>query len=131
MWTLCRIFKRITPYKKYTPNLKDSAADTKPNPETSIDSDNRKSFMQQVEMKPIFGFVDQNKQLLLGQFGSVALPEVPSTLPYPSSWNQNIVEDTIFANQNWDDLRSAIQFANDPSKVYDNFIETYIPPYFS
>ncbi|KAJ1385338.1 hypothetical protein SESBI_41760 [Sesbania bispinosa] len=49
----------------------------------------------------------------------------PTTLSYSSSfWNhQNVVDDhdNAFANENWDDLRSVVQFAIDPSKKLKNF----------
>ncbi|XP_027343654.1 transcription factor JUNGBRUNNEN 1-like [Abrus precatorius] len=137
VWTLCRIFKRTPSYKKYTPNLKDSTPVTKPNPCT-LDSDNCKPYlicrdplvMQQIERKPVIGQVDDNnKHLFLGQFGSVPHHQAPSNMPYPSLWNQN-VEDYAFANENWDELRSVVQFAIDPSTVFD-CTETYVPPYFS
>ncbi|XP_061342827.1 transcription factor JUNGBRUNNEN 1-like isoform X2 [Gastrolobium bilobum] len=135
VWTLCRIFKRIPSYKKYTPNLKDSEPVTKPNPTNSstsktcsLESDNSKSYLtftdsaviHQIERKPVIGQVDErNNHLFQGQLGNVAA-QPPTTLSYSSfNWNQN-VNDDAFANENWDDLRSVVQFANiDPSKVYD------------
>ncbi|CAJ1964346.1 unnamed protein product [Sphenostylis stenocarpa] len=140
VWTLCRIFKRTPSFKKYTPNLKDSTPLTKPNPVNSntstSDSDICKPYficrdpvmMQQLERKPVFGQVDEKKHFFLGQFGQLPHLQPPST-PYPSFLNQN-VEDYAFANENWDDLRSVVQFAIDPSSVFD-CTETYIPPFFS
>ncbi|KAL5177852.1 Transcription factor JUNGBRUNNEN 1 [Glycine soja] len=143
VWTLCRIFKRIPSFKKYTPNLKDSTPVTKPNPVNSntstLNSDNCEPYlicrdpmvMQQIERKPVIGQVDEKKHMFLGHFGP--LPhhlQAPSTTPYPNFWDQNNVEDYTFANENWDDLRSVVQFAIDPSTVFD-CTGTYIPPYFS
>ncbi|RDY06607.1 Transcription factor JUNGBRUNNEN 1, partial [Mucuna pruriens] len=125
VWTLCRIFKRTPSFKKYSPNLKDSTSVTKPNPVNSnkctLDSENCKPYlicrdplaMQQIERKPVIGPVDEKKHLFLGQFGPIPHLQAPST-PYPNIWNQN-VEDYAFANENWDELRSMVQFAIDPS----------------
>lgn len=129
MWTLCRIFKRIPSYKKYTPNLKDSAPPvTRPNqtdsssPKScSLESDSGKPYLtftdsvaiQQNERKAVVGQVDERNHFFAGHLDHAA--QAPTTLSY--SWSQN-VED-LFANENWDDLRSVVQFATDPSKVYD------------
>ncbi|XP_061362343.1 transcription factor JUNGBRUNNEN 1-like [Gastrolobium bilobum] len=129
VWTLCRIFKRIPSCKKYTPNLKDSATLTKPIPIDSKTCTLDSVVMQQIERKPVVGQVDhERKHLFMGQFGSVT-HQAPSTVSYPSSWNHN-AEDAILANDNWDDIRSVVQFAIDPSTVYD-CTQTYLPPYFS
>ncbi|RDX99376.1 Transcription factor JUNGBRUNNEN 1 [Mucuna pruriens] len=122
VWTLCRIFKRVPSYKKYTPNLKDSAAEgatTKSNSSSSktcsLESDNGKpyltftnsSLIQQNERKPVIGHVDQLNHLFLGQLGNVA------QTPTSSFWNHQNVQ---FPNDNWDDLASVVQFAIDPSR---------------
>ncbi|KAK7320430.1 hypothetical protein VNO77_29890 [Canavalia gladiata] len=121
VWTLCRIFKRIPSYKKYTPNLKDSAEVTKGNPTNtsssktcSLESDNGKPYLTFTD-SPL---IQQNERnhLFLGQLATVAQP--PTSLSYSTIWNHN-VDDAFSNNQNWDDLRSVVQFAIDPSKVYD------------
>ncbi|KAI4308125.1 hypothetical protein L6164_031231 [Bauhinia variegata] len=143
VWTLCRIFKRVSSYRKYTPNLKDTSAAatvTKPNGSysnsktCSLESENNSnpyylnfkdsfSVVQQNERKPtiaqVFDHHDQRNHLFLGQLGSI--PQVPPTtaVSYPSFWNNPNGED-VFANGNWDELRSVIQFANidpDTSRV--------------
>ncbi|KAK7387012.1 hypothetical protein VNO78_27462 [Psophocarpus tetragonolobus] len=146
VWTLCRIFKRTPSFKKYTPNLKDSAPQTKPNPvnsntSTLDSSENCKSYLicrdtmvQQIERKPLIGpNIDEKTHLFLSQFGPLPHLQAPST-PYPNFWNHNTnnnnVEDYAFANENWDDLRSVVQFAIDPTSVFD-CTETYTPPFFS
>lgn len=138
VWTLCRIFKRIPSFKKYSPNLKDTTALTKSNTVNSntstLDSENCKPYLicrdpeMMQQLKPVFGQVDEKKHLFLGQFGQLPHLQPPST-PYPTFWNHN-VEDYAFANENWDDLRSVVQFAIDPSSVFD-CTETHFPPYFS
>jgi len=126
VWTLCRIFKRIPSFKKYTPNLKDTKSNTVNSNTSTIDSDNCKPYLicrdteMMQQLKPVFGQVDEKKHLYL---------QPPSSTPYPTFWNHN-VEDYTFANENWDDLRSVVQFAIHPSSVFD-CTETHFPPYFS
>ncbi|CAL5190541.1 unnamed protein product [Lathyrus oleraceus] len=136
VWTLCRIFKRIPSFKKYIPNLKKDSETTPPFTTTtnnnssssntcSFESDNTKSystftdsqlFQQNHETKPFFnGHVDQ-------RINHSFLTQVPTTLSQSSLWNEHpnvVVDDEAFANENWDDLRSMVQFTFDPSKVYD------------
>lgn len=142
VWTLCRIFKRTPSFKKYTPNLKDSTSVTKSNPVNSntctLDSESCKPYlicrdplmMQQIERKPLVGQIDEKKPLFMGQFGPLPHHQTPSTTPYPNFWNHQNVDDYAFTNENWDELRSVVQFAIDPSSVFD-CTETYIAPYFS
>ncbi|XLR29676.1 hypothetical protein HN51_049553 [Arachis hypogaea] len=157
VWTLCRIFKRIPTYKKYTPNLKDSSTSplmNKPinniNHQTdssvtsiscSLESDNNNSKpfltftntmtmgIQQCERKPlVIGHVDERNNNFFLDHSSIHHQQAPTTITTTalssssySSWNQHhLVEDYLFANENWDDLRSVVEFATDPnnSKVY-------------
>ncbi|KAK7316687.1 hypothetical protein RJT34_00333 [Clitoria ternatea] len=136
VWTLCRIFKRTPSYKKYTPNPKESPTQvmmTKQNPVNSntstLESDNINNsylfcrdpaMMQQIERKPVIGSLPGHLQ-------------APPTLSnYPTLWNhQNVDQDYAFANENWDELRSVVQFGVDPSSLFADCTQTYIPPYFS
>jgi hypothetical protein len=73
------------------------------------------------ETKPfINGHVDQriNPSFLSHQLGNNVV-QTPSNLSHSSFWNDQNVVDEAFTNENWDDLRSVIQFTIDPSKVYD------------
>lgn len=131
VWTLCRIFKRIPSFKKYIPNLKKYSQPSNNNSSSSntcsLESDNTNPYststftdsqlvQQNHETKPFFnGHVDQ-------RINQSFLTQVPTTLSQPSFWNehQNAVDDDqVFANENWDDLGSMVQFAFDTSKVYD------------
>ncbi|MED6179756.1 hypothetical protein PIB30_003971 [Stylosanthes scabra] len=167
VWTLCRIFKRIPTYKKYTPSLKDSSSaspfiitnkpinNTNVNHQTdssvtsiscSLESDtnnnnnnnNSKPFLtftntmdiQQCERKPplVVDHVDERNNFLLHhesihQQAPTATTTTLSSSSLYSSWNQHhVVEDYLFGNENWDDLRSVVEFATDPNnnsnKVY-------------
>lgn len=121
VWTLCRILKRIPSYKKYTPNLKNSVI--KPNYPTNSSSSTTCSYLtftdssvinQQIERKPVIGQVDERNHLLCpSQLNNAA--QAPTTLSHSSFWNQNVDEYAFANDENWDDLRSVVQFATDPS----------------
>ncbi|CAJ1971316.1 unnamed protein product [Sphenostylis stenocarpa] len=122
VWTLCRIFKRVPSYKKYTPNLKDSATITKPNPTNS--SSSKTCSLESDNSKPYLTFTNSPSSLLLHQndhqhnhilLGHV--PQPPTSLSYSTFWTHQNLE---FANENWDDLTSVVQFAVDPSRVSDH-----------
>ncbi|KAL2316830.1 hypothetical protein Fmac_030706 [Flemingia macrophylla] len=117
VWTLCRIFKRVPSFKKYTPNLKDSAMNSSSSNACSLESDNSKpyltftnssSLIQQNQTKP--HVVDDRSHYFLGQ-------PPPSFSNYSTFWNHQNVD---FGNENWDDLASVVQFAMDPSRVSDD-----------
>ncbi|KAK7385925.1 hypothetical protein VNO78_31901 [Psophocarpus tetragonolobus] len=99
VWTLCRIFKRVPSYKRYTPNLKDSAAITKP-----INSSSSKTCSQESDKAKTFTNIQQNEtkphvdQLVHAQ-------QTPT-----SFWNHH-------NNDNWDDLTSVVHFAIHPSTL--------------
>ncbi|CAJ2634153.1 unnamed protein product [Trifolium pratense] len=134
VWTLCRIFKRIPSYKKYTPNLKKDSEETlafttnsSSSKTCSLESDNTKPYLTftnspLVDETKTFtnGHVDQriNPSFLSHHLGNVS-HQAPTTLSQSSFWNDQNVVDEAFANENWDDLRSVVQFTFDPSKVYD------------
>ncbi|XP_022637360.1 transcription factor JUNGBRUNNEN 1 isoform X2 [Vigna radiata var. radiata] len=118
VWTLCRIFKRVPSYKRYTPNLKDSntAPITKPNPtnssssktcslesETFTNSPSSLLLHQNQIIKPVFGHVDQHP---------------PTSFSYSTFWNHQNLE--LAHDENWDDLTSVVQFAVDPSRLSDH-----------
>lgn len=131
---MCRIFKRVPSYKKYTPNLKDSAAVLTKLPNVQqVDCKDPLVMPHLIERKPVLiEHVDEKNHFFLGPFGSVAHQAPLSTVSHPSSNLNPNVEDALIGNhENWDDLKSSmVQFAiNDPSAVYD-CTETYIPPYY-
>lgn len=117
VWTLCRIFKRVPSYKRYTPNLKDlnTAPITKSSSSKtcSLESDTSKPCLtftnspsslllqqNQMMMKPVFGHVEQ---------------QPPTTFSYSSFWNHH--QNLELPHDNWDDLTSVVQFAVDPSSL--------------
>ncbi|KAJ7960640.1 Transcription factor JUNGBRUNNEN 1 [Quillaja saponaria] len=131
VWTLCRIFKRVPSYKKYTPPAMTKQHPTDSSSKTcSLESANSKLCLtfedsitkQQSERKPIVEHVDDHERshLFLGQLSSVAQAPFPAAAaPFYTTtfWNPNT--DDVFANGNWDELRSVVQLASDPSFLYD------------
>ncbi|XP_068302953.1 transcription factor JUNGBRUNNEN 1-like [Pyrus communis] len=131
VWTLCRIFKRIPSYKKYTPDCKEST--TKQNPTDSssktcsLESGSycseihfglKDSVIQRTERaKPVH--VDEANQWLVavGELDSISYP-TPFSTTY--STLTNLSDGDFFTNGNWDELRPVVQLAVDPSsQVYD------------
>ncbi|XP_062153034.1 transcription factor JUNGBRUNNEN 1-like [Alnus glutinosa] len=118
VWTLCRIFKRVPSYRKYAPNWKETASKLNPSDSSSktcsLESENYISFedsvIQQNESKPFIQQVDQRNLL-----NSAAQAPFPSS--YSSLWSPSA--DDLFTNGNWDELRSVVQVAVDPSQVYE------------
>ncbi|XP_059452085.1 transcription factor JUNGBRUNNEN 1-like isoform X2 [Corylus avellana] len=122
VWTLCRIFKRIPSYKKYAPNWKEPAAKLNSTDSCSktcgFESDNisfEDSVIQQNESKPFIQQVDHERNhYFVGRLNSSAQAPFPSA--YSSLWNPSA--DDFFTNGSWDELRSVVQLAADPSQVY-------------
>ncbi|CAN6707785.1 unnamed protein product [Malus baccata var. baccata] len=131
VWTLCRIFKRIPSYKKYTPDCQEST--TKQNPTDSssktcsFESGSycselhfglEDSVIQRIERpKPVQ--VDEANQWLVaaGELDSISYP-TPFATTYSSL--TNLSDGDFFTNGNWDELRPVVQLAVDPSsQVYD------------
>ncbi|KAM0959205.1 hypothetical protein ACFX2I_024353 [Malus domestica] len=131
VWTLCRIFKRIPSYKKYTPDCIEST--TKQNPTDSssktcsFESGSycselhfglEDSVIQRIERpKPVQ--VDEANQWLVavGELDSISYP-TPFATTYSSL--TNLSDGDFFTNGNWDELRPVVQLAVDPSsQVYD------------
>ncbi|KAM1512819.1 hypothetical protein ACFX1Z_024338 [Malus domestica] len=131
VWTLCRIFKRIPSYKKYTPDCKEST--TKQNPTDSssktcsFESGSycselhfglEDSVIQRIERpKPVH--VDEANQWLVavGELDPISYP-TPFATTYSSL--TNLSDGDFFTNGNWDELRPVVQLAVDPSsQVYD------------
>lgn len=127
VWTLCRIFKRIPPYKKYAPNWKETSTKqnlTDSSPKTcSLDSDNNEPyisfedsvFQQHNECKPYIQQVDERNHYFVGHLNT--LNQVPFTPSYSNFWNPS--GDDFFTKGNWDELRPVVQLASDPSQVYN------------
>ncbi|KAM1429853.1 hypothetical protein ACFX2I_045997 [Malus domestica] len=133
VWTLCRIFKRIPSYKKYTPDCKESTTRQNPTDSSSktcsFESGSycselhfglEDSVIQRIERsKPVRvdEQVDETNHWLGGELDPIYDP-TPFATTYSSFRNPS--EGDFFTNGNWDELRSVVQLAVDPSsQVYD------------
>lgn len=133
VWTLCRILKRNASYKKYvpsewknTPLIKQNIPSDSCSKTCSLESDhNNDQYLsfgdsviqdkQQHRSKPVIinhGGFDGRNQVLIGH------PNAQAQAQFSSFWNTN--GDELFRDGNgWDELRSVVEFAIDPSHLYD------------
>ncbi|KAK9284943.1 hypothetical protein L1049_024125 [Liquidambar formosana] len=131
VWTLCRIFERKTSYRKYisaewkeTPikqNPSDSSSKT-----CSLESNKSNQYViftdspiQQNKRENVIDHSDGRNQLFVEHQNSIA--QAASTASYSSVWNVN--NDEFFRDGNWDELRSVVESAIDPSLFYRNWDE--------
>ncbi|XP_010272267.1 PREDICTED: transcription factor JUNGBRUNNEN 1-like [Nelumbo nucifera] len=127
IWTLCRIFKRIVSYRKYTPDWR-ATPSSKQSPTDSCSQtcslesdniDNYKNFgahqvVQEIEKKPAFNHIDEMNQLLPNHLNPIA--QLPSATLYSSFPNTNSYE--FIREGNWDELSSVVELALDPNLLY-------------
>ncbi|XVE78529.1 hypothetical protein DITRI_Ditri13aG0152400 [Diplodiscus trichospermus] len=138
VWTLCRIFKRIPPNKKFAvastwkldAAIKENAEDSKT---CSLKDDSGNSTeqqcvsfsdsVQQNHIKPniFMDQVDSRNHFVLGvnpwstTNGSIAQQASFAANNQPSFWDHpNGVDIDVFRNGNWDELRPVVQLALEP-----------------
>lgn len=145
VWTLCRIFKRNVSHRKYTPDWRELSnkrqqqtttsakkIDTSPNT-CSVDSnttrENYISFttdqiIQFTEMKPLVNnhrVINERKlQLHSEQLNmNITHHQFPSMAASSySNISSPFDDDELFSyNYDWDELRSVVEFALDPSHL--------------
>ncbi|XP_050226768.1 transcription factor JUNGBRUNNEN 1-like [Mercurialis annua] len=127
VWTLCRIFKRVATYKKYAAgDWKQTASKpkmTSPQDQTcSFESGNSSST---AEKHVFISFRDSSSssssilrpavngnQLRMAQY-----PPHHHQLSSITTQNEDYNRDDFFANRNWDELRSVVGLAIDPSHL--------------
>lgn len=127
VWTLCRIFKRNPSFRKYALEGKGStsnrqAATDSSSKTCSLESDNNDKYLSfetssttRTKSRTIVdSSINERSQLLVGQMSSFVSP-YSSTGPYSTFWSPNIVDDQFFTSGNWDELRSIVESAMDPS----------------
>ncbi|XP_059284921.1 transcription factor JUNGBRUNNEN 1 [Lycium ferocissimum] len=134
VWTLCRIFKRNSSYKKCLPEwrvataAKRNPADTSSQTCSADSSDYIMSFDNNNnnithETKPFSSLVhhdiskNNNNQMLMGQLSSSSVCQAPSSaVSSYSSFGQTLVPDMndLLKHGDWDELRSFLELAIDP-----------------
>ncbi|CAM8990140.1 hypothetical protein QQ045_007328 [Rhodiola kirilowii] len=110
VWTLCRIFKRITSYKKYIPaqpqpklNISSSLADSTCSDES--DHKNNDSSSDQFYLS----FADQYSSSQQNHYPTQVSSLTSNSLDHPSSdgiWNAN--GQMLFSSEDWDELRHVV-----------------------
>ncbi|XP_050370424.1 transcription factor JUNGBRUNNEN 1 [Argentina anserina] len=143
IWTLCRIFKRNVSHKKYTPDWRDLSAkqssskkcnmitnEDRNQESTNIDGEAYINFGDSTicyeEKKPTI--LNHTKYNNIGSNDDQTLQNADmfscgtTTVPHPynldsftSSNSYADIENPDFFNDNWEEFRSVIQFALDPS----------------
>lgn len=143
VWTLCRIFKRISNYKRFTPDwkqqqpvVKQSFVDTSSKAcsvqsEISDDQSNnvinfkKMAFPQKSIMNASCGGnlnyqVDQRNSYYNN---SQLITTMPDQSPFTSSnsifWNTRAEDqEYLFSHGNWDELKSVVDLAIDPRSLF-------------
>lgn len=139
MWTICRIFKRTVSYKKYVPDISDSSLFTKikrnPIPDStscitysSDQSDARHEQCSQFQAVSKNNYAGENpgahhhmevqqNHSLPGQFSTPSQANSLITSYHTTLPNSNT--GSFHRNENWDELGAVVEFALDPSTLYD------------
>ena len=126
VWTLCRIFKRNASSRKYTPDSKELASWERVKPQQSNnreaayisfgDNESSTNKINVMESK-------ENNERNVFQLHQTPHPHQPIPMEYTSSTqvdntvphisNDNNMDDVNY--ENWDELRSVVEFAFGPS----------------
>ncbi|MCD9639412.1 hypothetical protein HAX54_023926 [Datura stramonium] len=130
VWTLCRIFKKTSNYKRsssYTQEVKHpvsygdaSSKACSLESENSTD-DHSTSFKYMSFQQENYNAADQmdkrNPHFYMSQQILISQSSFPSSSS--SFWNTNSQEEYLFSDGNkWDDLKSIVDLATDPSIIY-------------
>ncbi|XP_022735007.1 transcription factor JUNGBRUNNEN 1-like [Durio zibethinus] len=131
VWTICRIFKRNVSHRKYTPvwteiaakhnSITNTTSSQTCSVESNSDEENYISFGAPIlqhyddDQKQIVDQINgsfQNWHVAADQLSTIAQPAQPPFIAPSSSFSNP--ENDFFTNANWDELRSAVEFAFDP-----------------
>lgn len=140
VWTLCRIFKRTSNYKRFTSDwkqqhqsvVKQSFGDTSSKAcslqsEISDDHSNNMEFPQKNINNASSGGnlnyqLDQRNSYYYNNSQPIAtMPQLSFTSSSNSSfWNTSTAEDQeyLFSDGNWDELKSVVDLAIDPRSLF-------------
>ncbi|XP_007022218.2 PREDICTED: transcription factor JUNGBRUNNEN 1 isoform X2 [Theobroma cacao] len=123
VWTICRIFKRNSSQRKYTPDWREVAAKrpstSTPSSQTcSVESNSHETtyisfgseVVQHYDEKPVVNHINGRSQWHADQLSTIAQP---SSMASSSSFS-NCPENDFFTHANWDELKSVVDFAFDP-----------------
>lgn len=123
VWTLCRIFKRNVSYRKYAPDWRELSAKRQPptdkNSKTcSVDSNRVENYVsfgapliQLDDKRLVANHGIERKQFHVDQSSSIAQPPSMASSSNISSQYEN----ELLTYGDWDELRSVVECAFDPS----------------
>nr|CAN64262.1 hypothetical protein VITISV_000508 [Vitis vinifera] len=128
VWTLCRIFTRNVPHRRYTPDWREVPAKRNPTnskPETcDMSPENWEGYVSSgapVSLhkgkKPVGSHIDEGNPLPAGQVSSIVQGSQPESCS--SSILSNDARE-FFAHGNWDEIVSFMELSFDPSSI-NNF----------
>ncbi|XP_070037378.1 transcription factor JUNGBRUNNEN 1-like isoform X2 [Nicotiana tomentosiformis] len=135
VWTLCRIFKRTSNYKRFTPDwkqpvIKQSFGDASSKAcslqsETSDDHSininfNKMEFPHKKNNTATGGNyqVDQKTTHYQNSQPIITMPQSSITSSNSSFWNTSAEEEYLFSDGNWDELKSVVDLAIDPRSLF-------------
>lgn len=137
VWTVCRIFKRNILYKKYTPDWRElprkqptaAVVDTSSSKTCSLEYSDQESYINfgapvdvtnyhHNEKKPVVvghHSTEKNQHQMqlgaLGAFSSTSHLQAPSIASSSGQFSSDVMEHLNY--ENWDELRSVVEFAFD------------------
>ncbi|OMO53432.1 No apical meristem (NAM) protein [Corchorus olitorius] len=133
VWTICRIFKRNVSQRKYTPDWRELAAAKRPSAATatsqtcSVESNSHENYIcfgssqslvqnnNYYDEKPVVNnHMYGSCQWHADQLSTSTIAQPNSSMASSSSFS-NYPENDFFANANWDELKSVVEFALDHS----------------
>ncbi|XP_044492452.1 transcription factor JUNGBRUNNEN 1-like isoform X2 [Mangifera indica] len=127
VWTLCRIFKRVPSYKKYTTAFKQNQTNSGSKTcslESDISTEQCMSYGDSVQLQnerrapaaTFINHVDERNHLFMNQFNSAAQSPNNTVASCSSLWYPR--GDDFLTYGNWDELSSIVELATDPSHFY-------------
>ncbi|XVF79359.1 hypothetical protein PTKIN_Ptkin14bG0215600 [Pterospermum kingtungense] len=127
VWTICRIFKRNVSHRKYTADWRELAAKRPstgtPSSQTcSVESDTHENYItfsspivQNYNEKPVVDHVN-GRILWHPEQWSSSIAQ-PSSMASSSSFSNCPENNDFFTHANWDEIKSAVEFALDPFQM--------------
>ncbi|XP_075080500.1 transcription factor JUNGBRUNNEN 1-like [Nicotiana tabacum] len=123
VWTLCRIFKRTSNYRRYTPEGKYplvslSFGDASPKA-CSLESENSGDHSTNFKQMSFQQENNNGDDNLMDERNPHFYQQHPFTSSSSSFWNtSNGEEEELFSDGKWDELKSIVDLATDPSSLY-------------
>ncbi|XP_060190114.1 transcription factor JUNGBRUNNEN 1-like isoform X2 [Lycium barbarum] len=138
VWTLCRIFKRISNYKRFTPDwkqqqpiVKQSLGDAS-SKACSLQSEISDDCSNNINFRKMAFEQNNNYTVSVGNYQvdqrttdynnsqPITMPQSSFASSNSSLWNTSTAEDQeyLFSEGNWDELKSVVDLAIDPRSLF-------------